>query len=252
MWTLDGSGVWGVDWGRGLDLDTACGCGCGCGLGLGLVWKPDVSGRDFTLFCCCCCCCCSPDWARECACEYVDVDVDCRCGLAWNPDVSGASTSTCWDCEREGTGTHSDMDVDWDVDWDWDCGWGLAWNPDVSGESISTCWDCERECELRSGRAARGGGGFFSFAWPAGGLVGAFASRGMGISCGLVGGVSGSGRGGGEREGRCDVWEEGGASRGRREGEKVWVRHSLFAFTVGGERHGELTLQHARGFGWAL
>lgn len=119
MWTLDGSGVWGVDWGRGLDLDTACGCGCGCGLGLGLVWKPDVSGRDFTLFCCCCC---SPDWAREC--EYDDVDVDCRCGLAWNPDVSGASTSTCWDSEREWTGTHSDMDwdVDVDVDWDWDCG----------------------------------------------------------------------------------------------------------------------------------
>ena len=94
VWTLDGSGVWGEDWGRGLDLDTACDCGCGCGCGLGLVWKPDVSGRDFTLFCCCCC---SPDWVREC--EYVDWD--CGRGSAWNPDVSGACMSTCWDCERE-------------------------------------------------------------------------------------------------------------------------------------------------------
>lgn len=47
-----------------------------------------------------------------------------------------------------------------------------------------------------------------------------------------MGGVSGSGRVGRERVGRGGVWEEGG---GRRESEKVWVRHSLFAFTVGGE-----------------
>lgn len=56
------------------------------------MWNPDVSGRDFTLFCCC-----SPDWVREC--EYVDWD--CGRGSAWNPDVSGACMSTCWDCERE-------------------------------------------------------------------------------------------------------------------------------------------------------